>query len=111
MQDVALQVVQSGHQVTSRHKSAPLRQTLGPVREYYYQLAAALGPQNWWPTTTQFEIVVGGHPHAEYFVDECRAGYREFTLGSNALPSCDVERFHIPVGPAGPSFWLLSTES
>jgi endonuclease III related protein len=29
------------------------------VREYYYQLSAALGPQNWWPAKTQFEIVVG----------------------------------------------------
>src|SRR6202046_3628407 len=59
MQDVALHVVQSGPQVTSRHKSAPLRQTLTPVREYYYQLSSALGPQNWWPAKNQFEIVVG----------------------------------------------------
>lgn len=59
MQDVALHVVQSGPQVTSRHKSAPVRQTLAPVREYYYQLSSALGPQNWWPAKNQFEIVVG----------------------------------------------------
>jgi endonuclease III related protein len=59
MQVSALHVVESGPQVTSRHKSAPERQTLAPVREYYNQLSAALGPQHWWPAQTQFEIVVG----------------------------------------------------
>src|ERR1700690_236848 len=59
MQASALHVVESSPQVTSRHKSAPERQTLPPVREYYNQLSAALGPQHWWPAQTQFEIVVG----------------------------------------------------
>jgi endonuclease-3 related protein len=63
MLDHALHVVESSPQVTSRHKSAPERQTLAPglppMSEYYNQLSAALGPQHWWPAQTQFEIVVG----------------------------------------------------
>lgn len=59
MRASALHVLESRPQVTSRHKSAPERQTLPPVRGYYNQLAEALGPQHWWPAKTQFEIVVG----------------------------------------------------
>jgi endonuclease III related protein len=59
MQVSTLHVVESSPLVTSRHKSAPLRQSLPPVSEYYNQLTVALGPQHWWPAKTQFEIVVG----------------------------------------------------
>jgi endonuclease III related protein len=59
MQVSALHVVETSQQVTSRHKSAPERQCLAPVREYYNHLSTVLGPQHWWPAKTHFEIVVG----------------------------------------------------
>jgi endonuclease III related protein len=59
MQASALHVAESGPPVTSGHKSAPERQNLPPVREYYERLSTVMGPQHWWPAKTQFEIVVG----------------------------------------------------
>jgi len=59
MQASALNVAESGPPVTSGHKSAPERQNLPPVREYYERLSTVMGPQHWWPAKTQFEIVVG----------------------------------------------------
>jgi endonuclease-3 related protein len=31
----------------------------GSVRNYYQQLMAAWGPQDWWPAHTRFEVIVG----------------------------------------------------
>ena len=59
MQASALHVAESSPPVTSGHKSAPERQNLPPVGEYYERLSTVMGPQRWWPAKTQFEIVVG----------------------------------------------------
>jgi endonuclease III related protein len=59
MQASALRVLKNDQAVSSGHKSAPERQNLPPVREYYERLSIELGPQHWWPAETQFEIIVG----------------------------------------------------
>jgi endonuclease-3 related protein len=44
--------------ISPSHRRAPLAER-STLERYFHTLSGALGPMNWWPAQTQFEVIVG----------------------------------------------------
>lgn len=75
------------------------------IRTYYRALFQAWGPQNWWPASSRFEVIVGAYltqnttwTNVEKAIANLRSARRLNVGGIRNVPLCELENLIRPSG-------------